>query len=661
MFDDPVYKLEDDLWIDLKRAFRNNPGRVKLRKSRLRQAVQLSNQLQNEFNASLYAEGKQIVDKLKAKNEKIFIGIGRGYTVFDDKASSKIHELFSANGLHFVPAFFLEQPRHDFENIVHHMYWFQGREMVRYSLMTALDPQFYGVRETNFNCGPDAMLSYHETEIFNKAQKPYLTLQTDGHNSNAQFGTRTMANYEVVKNHVPREVTLEDLKSHFPAPSDFKGRILGIPNMGLENCETAAAVFRSVGYRAEVMPTKTAETEFYARKYLITNNCLPMHIVFGDAMAWIYQKQREGYDPNTQLALMIPMAGGPCRFGQYHIITRYFLNLCGFTDLPIINPAAYLDWENIPVPGKSLVQIRKGLAKSQLAADILLNARLRTRPYEQTPGETDRVFQALHEELIDIIERGSNFKEMTAFMQRAAEAAKTIPVVNESYPKVGMFGEIFVRSHEQSNEYSIRMLEAQKLEVVPRLIADMLEYNNKMQRAAFWKEHRYSQWFVSAVKGLYMHTVEKKFMNPFRDHLASRAQKRPIEVYDYLKENSIFDIRIKGEAGISIGTSYFFMTSNPEDLCGVYQLEPFGCMQECVAAAKIKALVDKQRTRETRTSRKIIPYMTGVFGDSELPNLEAEMAMFAEKCYARRELARREAGESESSVSSGRTPAGRIG
>jgi hypothetical protein len=84
-------------------------------------------------------------------------------------------------------------------------------------------------------------------------------------------------------------------------------------------------------------------------------------------------------------------------------------------------------------------------------------------------------------------------------------------------------------------------------------------------------------------------------------------------------------------------------------------------MQECVAAAKIKALVDKQRTRETRTSRKIIPYMTGVFGDSELPNLEAEMAMFAEKCYARRELARREAGESESSVSSGRTPAGRIG
>ena len=37
-------------------------------------------------------------------------------------------------------------------------------------------------------------------------------------------------------------------------------------------------------------------------------------------------------------------------------------------------------------------------------------------------------------------------------------------------------------------------------------------------------------------------------------------------------------------------------------------------------------------------NEKIIPFMDGVFGDSELPNLEAEIAAFAEKCYLRQEL-----------------------
>lgn len=640
LFDDDIYKLEDDFWNDFKRAFEKTPTPGRITKRTMKAAVAEALERQEAFNRSIYDRGAKIVAKLKEKGEKIFIGIGRGYTLFDDKANSKVHELFVSNGLHFIPAFFLKQPDTDFDSVVHHMYWFQGREMTRYNLMVALDPQLYGVRETNFNCGPDAMLSYHETEIFNKADKPYLTLQTDGHNSNAQFGTRTMANYEVVKNHVPKAVTLEDLATPGPVEENLIDRFMGIPNMGLESSEAAAAVFRSVGVKSEVMPTKTAETEYYSRKYLITNNCLPMHILFGDCMAWIYQKQKEGYDPNKDLALLIPMAGGPCRLGQYHIITRYFLNLCGFGGVLIINPAAYLDWENIPLPAKERGLIRKGLAKAQIFNDTLYNARLRTRPYEINPGQTDRVIDGIFKELLKVIEEGSDYKTMIRLMEKAAREVARIPLRDERYPKVGMFGEIFVRSHTGSNEDSIRKLESHKLEMAPRLMADMLEYNNKMQRAAFWKERRYSHWFVALVKGLYMHKVEKGFSQPFEEYLGDRKQKRPMEIYQLLRKFNIFDIRIKGEAGISIGTSYMFMTDNPEDLCGVYHVEPFGCMQECVATSKIQSLIDRQRSLEKDISRKVIPYLVGVFGDSELPNLEAEMAMFAEKCYARRDLIR---------------------
>ena len=35
---------------------------------------------------------------------------------------------------------------------------------------------------------------------------------------------------------------------------------------------------------------------------------------------------------------------------------------------------------------------------------------------------------------------------------------------------------------------------------------------------------------------------------------------------------------------------------------------------------------------------RVVPFMDGVFGDSELPNLEAEIAAFAQKCYLREDL-----------------------
>ena len=636
-FNDPFYPAEVDFAEDLRRAYAGTPGMKPFTVTRVRKALKEAERVQAEFLERVYATGEAIVERLKARKETIYLGIGRGYTLFDDKASSRIHDLFIANGLHFIPSFFIREPDEDFSGIVHHMYWYQGREMVRYALRTALDPAFYGVRETNFNCGPDAMLSYHETKLFDNARKPYLTLQTDGHNSNAQFGTRTMAFNEVVKNHAPVTVALEDLKTPESRADGFDKRLMGIPNMGTESSDALAAVFRSIGCNAELMPTMTRESNFWSRKYLITNNCLPMHILFGDSFAWLKQKEAEGMDPNRDLALFIPMAGGPCRLGQYHIITRYFLDLAGYDRVPIVNPAAYLDWENIPLPRRKIAALRKGIAKSVIGSDILYDACLRTRPYEKNPGETDRIFNALHRELISIVESGSKIKALDALMAKARDACRQIPVKEGRFPLVGLFGEIFVRSHTGSNEESIRLLERYGLEVSPRLIAEMMEYNNHMQTAAFLKERRFKSWFIAINRGLYMRMVGRRLLEPLAEYLGDRIRLRPIEVYNILRKRNIFDIRIKGEAGISIGTTYNMMYGNPEKLHGVYHLEPFGCMQECVAVSKIRSLIDMKRSESAHMADRIIPYLVGVFGDSELPNMEAEIAMFAEKCHARRE------------------------
>ncbi|THB68746.1 MAG: hypothetical protein D6B26_00220, partial [Spirochaetaceae bacterium] len=144
-FDDPIYRLEDDLWQDFERAFKATGTMPAIKRGAFTAAVRKALANQNEFNEAIFAEGDKIVEKLRQQGEKIFVGIGRGYTLFDDKASSRVHDLFVANGLHFVPAFFLRQPDYKFGKVFPHMYWLQGREMARYNIMVALDKDMYGV------------------------------------------------------------------------------------------------------------------------------------------------------------------------------------------------------------------------------------------------------------------------------------------------------------------------------------------------------------------------------------------------------------------------------------------------------------------------------------------------------------------------------------
>ena len=107
VFNDKIYRLEDDILSDLERVFSKTDIMKNLTKKNIAAAVKKALKAQGDFNNKIHSMGSDIIDRLKKKNKKIFLGIGRGYTIFDNMASSKIHELFIVNGLHFIPCFFL--------------------------------------------------------------------------------------------------------------------------------------------------------------------------------------------------------------------------------------------------------------------------------------------------------------------------------------------------------------------------------------------------------------------------------------------------------------------------------------------------------------------------------------------------------------------------
>jgi hypothetical protein len=65
-------------------------------------------------------------------------------------------------------------------------------------------------------------------------------------------------------------------------------------------------------------------------------------------------------------------------------------------------------------------------------------------------------------------------------------------------------------------------------------------------------------------------------------------------------------------------------------------------MHETAATSQIHSFTGRQKENAKTLNEKVIPFIDAVFGDSELPNLEAEIAVFAEKCYLKQQLQNRE-------------------
>jgi len=626
-FNDPHYKIEDAIKSDLDRINK------KFSKKQIKEAIKKAQEAEREFLDEIYNKGDEIINRLKDK--KIYIGIGRGYTILDNKASSKVHELFASYGLNFIPSFFIRPPEYKIDEIVDNMYWYQGQSIIKYNLLTAMNKNFYPVRETNFNCGTDSILVYHEEDIMKIAEKPHLVLQTDGHNSNAQFGTRILANSEVVKENVSKEIRLEDFKKKGPEIV-FK-KIIGVPYMG-DGSMALAAAFRAFGYKSEVMPTHTRRSQIFAKKYVSTNTCRPFSFQIGDALAWLDGLKQKGIDPNKDAVIFEPKAKGPCRQGQYYVMLRSFFDKNGFSEVPIISPDADEDYTNVPMPKSTIAKLSALSYKGIFCNDLLYDALLRTRPYEKEKGSADLLYETLCLELYELIEKRVSNKEFVEFIRNAKNRYEVLLKTNKRKPFVIVNGEIFVRCHTKANQDSIKLLEKYGLEIILTPPSQWIEYVNKLSVGFYKKTNEWYRFATSLAKKWYMRHISKKLRTPFEEYLIGREGHDPAHIIDAPQKALVYEKLIGGEAPLSIGEAFLFTKGKLDNICGIYHVGPFGCMQETVATSKINSIIQRHRKETKNAHEKIIPFMDAVFGDSELPNLEAEIAAFAEKCYLKKEL-----------------------
>jgi len=641
----------------------------------IRDALRYADKAEEEFKSQLYREGDKFLKRIEEGNEKAYVGIGRDYVLLDPEASSNSGVMFSqVRGLHYIPQIFLE---HRFENIpvdcvAENEFWVQSVKILKANLYVAGHPNLFPIRMMNFACGPDSLKIYQEEQIQEAAGKPLLTLLTDAQTNNAPFITRTEAHERVVNQTKAEQVRIENLLPAKHSTDNNDRRIWLIPYMG-DAAHVAVSALRHFGIEGKVLPTNTQRGYEIARKHIHTEVCHPLKGVVGDALGFLNEQiEKEGrrYVEDNYL-VMLPTTSGPCRFGKYVEALRIFMDREGLQKIPIAGPSSENDYFDIPVTDKvgasNKLKVQQVLFKGINASDLLEDITLRFRPY----AEDKQVITDLKDKMLialgEVIENGAVTADLVEWGKQTVSRFKQAKLRYQGrFPLVLYIGEIYMRQHDPYTNFVIRKLEEKQLEMVRDPITDWLLYVNQMNRrnsrrdiklavkswdlSVAWNETR--KLYNSFLKGTYMSRIAAKIAQPFHEVLKGRhCLPEPMEIIETLEKNHKFHGNIEGESPLSTGITYYFMNDlikpvGDAYISGIFHVGPFTCMQEGVATAKIEAMAKELRKSK---SDLVFPIIHAFFGDSPNPNLNAEIAVFTEQCYQKREMLEEMYGSGKSS------------
>lgn len=630
----------------------------------IKDAIAYADGAEKQFKDDLFSEGDRFLQRVARDGVKAYVGIGRDYVLLDPEASSNSGSMFSqVRGLDYIPQQFLE---HKFmgipiDSFVENEFWVQSVKILKANLFVADHPNLFPIRMINFACGPDSLKIYQEEKIHQAAAKPLLVLVTDAQTNNAPFVTRTEAHERVVAESHPVPVDLARLQMH--ATNTYDKRTWLIPYMG-DASYMGAAGLNSFGVSSQVLPTDTPRGYEVARKHIYTEVCYPLKGVVGDAIAFLQEQieKTSRREVEERYLVMLPTTSGPCRFGKYTELLQEFMRLEGLEKVPVVGPSSETDYIDIPLP-ESLrpsdrMKMQQILFKGINASDLLEDVLRRFRPYAEDKAEADALKKERLEAAAALVAAGG---DTAALVQWGRETVAKFQALrrrhHERFPLVLYIGEIYMRQHDPYTNQVIRQLEDNQLEVVRDPITDWLLYVNKMNvrnnkrdvhlglrswdLGRAWRAT--GQLGKSLLKSRYMDHVAEKLAEPFHEVLAGRhVLPHPMEIIERLEREHEGHGNIEGESPLSTGIAYYFMHDliQPQgDACisGIFHVGPFTCMQEGVATAKIEGMMKEFRKKHPDL---VLPIIHAFFGDSPNANLAAEIAVFREQCYQKRELLR---------------------
>jgi predicted CoA-substrate-specific enzyme activase len=531
---------------------------------------------QEGFESALRTKGAEILARL-GPEQRLFVLISRPYNGCDEGVNLRLPKKLADLGVQIIPMDMLDLGQAEVGDKWLHsqVYWTYGQKILRAAEIIKKDPRLFAIYLSNFSCGPDSFLSAFFKDIM--ANKPCLQLELDEHSADAGVITRLEAFLESLK-HYRQEIKAKEQVVRSGRSRCSGKRKLYIPYMG-DAAYGLAACFRAYGQPAQVMPIADEASLLRGRRFTSGKECLPCTITTGDMLKVL---EKEGAE---SAAFFMPAASGPCRFGMYNCMHRLVLRYAGASDVPVIAPNQDDEFYRelgADFGGSVGDSFMKAAWTTMVGIDLLNKVILRLRPFAVDKESAQRVYEQCLKRWLEAAEKRIGLSGAAGLMGSIAQDFLKVSL-NEGLrkPRIGVVGEIYVRSHPFANKNIIARLEELGAACDLASLAEWIYYTNFARGCKAWRAGRIGNLLGNTVRDVVQHGIEKKLARPLESRFGGLAE-LPIRHVLNLA-GPYLDDSFEGEAILSVGkiVEYYH-----DGFGGVVNVMPFSCMPSTIVSGQ---------------------------------------------------------------------------
>jgi predicted nucleotide-binding protein (sugar kinase/HSP70/actin superfamily) len=293
---------------------------------------------------------------------------------------------------------------------------------------------------------------------------------------------------------------------------------------------------------------------------------------------------RDGFNPN-KAAFFMPGGSGPCRFGMYNCMHKLILKTAGFEGCKVISPnqdgSFYKEFARA-VGGVSTSEFMKNAWTATAGVDLLAKMILRLRPFAKDKHQAQIVHELAIQKWIDAIEKRTNLAGLCELMGKIADQLAAVPVdTGLQKPRIGIVGEIYVRSHPFANSNIIARLEELDAACDLASLAEWIYYMNFCEQRRTKRNRQFGQLLNNRLRDFVQHRIERKLAEPLEKRFGRLAENDIEHTIELAKP--YMDESFEGEAILSIGKTVEY---HHEGFGGVVNVMPFTCMPSTIVSSQ---------------------------------------------------------------------------
>jgi predicted nucleotide-binding protein (sugar kinase/HSP70/actin superfamily) len=205
---------------------------------------------------------------------------------------------------------------------------------------------------------------------------------------------------------------------------------------------------------------------------------------------------------------------------------------------------------------------------------------LRLRPIAKDPSQAQRTYERARDNWVQAVEKRTSFSAMRRLMEGITDEFSRLELDHKSQkPRIGIVGEIYVRSHPFANSNIIARFE--KLGAICDLasLAEWIYYENLMRRFAARRRGQWRDLFTNAILNRVQHSLERKLAAPLERRFGKLAEGDIEHVIELAKP--YLHRSFEGEAILTIGKTIEYYH---EGFSGVVNAMPFTCMPSTIVS-----------------------------------------------------------------------------